>query len=317
MRKIDLHQDIILSFQENSAWFDDRAFTTSCAWGYADYIASDLRIVFAAFWPYQVSGELRDLENRKIEYDKNLFDSQYQAMYRLIQQNNLRVIRLREDIDNISSLSVLLHIEWIDHEVTREEISKYFQKGIRSIGLVWNVDNHLAESNISSAWTGLTELGKEIIQEMNALGIIIDTAHMSHASMMQTVALSTKPILNSHANLKHFCAHTRNVEDAFLYALKENGGVLWLSVYTPFIWSSRVEDYLDQIARVIELIWPDHIALGTDFHGIPPEKCLQWVCHITDLTYLEEKVTERFGKEIATKFFWENSRRLILQNLPR
>jgi membrane dipeptidase len=221
-----------------------------------------------------------------------------------------------KDIDNVRSLSFVLHIEWIDHEVTREDIRNYFYKGIRSIGLVWNVDNYLATANTSLAWTWITTLGKEIIQEMNTLGIIIDTAHMNHISMMQVAELSSKPIVNSHANLKHFCSHTRNVDDSFLYALKRNGGVLWLSVYVPFVWSSRIDDYLNQIAWVVDSVWPDHIALGTDFHGIPVEKSLYWVSYISDLVYLEQKVRERFGEQITKKFFWENSRRVLLQNLP-
>jgi membrane dipeptidase len=57
---------------------------------------------------------------------------------------------------------------------------------------------------------------------MNTLGMIIDTAHMSHTAMMEVVEISSKPIVNSHANLKHFCPHPRNVEDEFLFALQKN-----------------------------------------------------------------------------------------------
>ena len=58
---------------------------------------------------------------------------------------------------------------------------------------------------------------------MHDLGMIVDTAHMNHQSMMDVIRIAKKPVLNSHSNLKHFCAHTRNVEDEFLYALKDNG----------------------------------------------------------------------------------------------
>jgi hypothetical protein len=91
MQKIDLHQDIILSFQENCAWFGDHSFSKNYAWGYSDYIASDVSIVFAAFWPYQVIGDLYDLQKRKIIYDKKLFDQQYDTMSCLIDQYGLFV----------------------------------------------------------------------------------------------------------------------------------------------------------------------------------------------------------------------------------
>jgi membrane dipeptidase len=61
---------------------------------------------------------------------------------------------------------------------------------------------------------------------MNNLGMVVDTAHMSHESMMDVLSCAPSPVLNSHSNLKHFCPHTRNVEDDFLKALADNGGVL-------------------------------------------------------------------------------------------
>ncbi len=140
---------------------------------------------------------------------------------------------------------------------------------------------------------------------------------MNHASMMEVAELSLKPILNSHSNLKHFCAHARNVEDEFLVALQKNGGVLWLSVYKTFVWAEDVEAYLEQIGYVIDYIGPDHVALGTDFHWLPTKKCLEGLQQITDLSALEIAITKRFWPAVAQKFFRANAERILQDNLPK
>jgi len=323
MQKIDLHQDVILSFIHGVDGFWDECKVQdregTYAGNLASYLSAELHVVFAANRPYQVIGDFADLAWRKIYYSKDVFEQQQTAMEQLIHTYELWTILSVQDMLLDKRLSVLLHIEWLDHLVTREDIREYFARGVRSIGFVWNYDNALAHANTTQAtdWTWLTDLWRAIVAEMNTLWMIIDTAHMNHASMMEVADLSSKPILNSHANLKHFCSHARNVEDEFLLALQKNGGVLWLSVYQDFVGASPVEAYLDQIAYVIDHIGPDHVALGTDFHWLPTKKCLEGLQHITDLSALEIAVTKRFWLAVAQKFFRANAERILHSNLPK
>lgn len=319
MKKIDLHQDVILSFMSGREWFGDQTKVVDAQWTYAwnkiDYENTQCLLVWAANRPYQLIGDFRDLEKRVITYDREVMQKQHEAMERLIAQYHCNTIRNKQDLDAIETLSFLHHIEWVDHAVTEQEIEQRWRQWVRSIGFTWNFANYLATNNTSKATTWLTSLWKNIVKKMHDLGMIVDTAHMNHQSMMDVIRIAKKPIMNSHSNLKHFCAHTRNVEDEFLYALKDNGGVLWLSVYQDFVWWTHVDAYLEQIAYVIDLIGPDHVALWTDFHWLVTQKCLVWLQHISDLNALEDRVVELFWENIAQKFFWDNSMRVLQANL--
>ena len=320
MKKIDLHQDVILSFVHSVEGFWDESKVQDIDGTYAGnftaYLAAELRVVFAANRPYQVTGDFADLAWRKIAYSQVVFEQQQTAIEQLIHMYELWTILSVQDLLLDKRLSFLLHIEWVDHKVTLQDIRDYFARWVRSIGFVRNYDNFLATNNTTREETWLTTLWRSIVAEMNTLGMIIDTAHMSHAAMMEVAEISSKPILNSHANLKHFCPHPRNVEDEFLFALQKNWGVLWLSVYQTFVWWLDVEAYLEQIAYVIDRIGSDHVALGTDFHWLPTKKCLEGVQHITDLSALEIAITKRFWVPLAQKFFRTNAQRILQQNLP-
>lgn len=319
MKKIDLHQDVILSFMSNSEWFGNQSKVVDMHWTYAwnkiDYEDTQCLLVWAANRPYQLIGDLHDLEKREITYDREVMQNQHDAMERLIAQYKCNTIRNKQDLNAVETLSFLHHIEWVDHEVTEKEIEQRYREWIRSIGFTWNFDNYLATNNTSKTTTWLSSLWKSIVLKMHDLGMIVDTAHMNHQSMMDVIRIAKKPIMNSHSNLKHFCSHTRNVEDEFLYALKDNWGVLWLSVYQDFVWWTQVDAYLEQIAYVIDLIGPDHVALWTDFHWLTTQKCLVWLQQISDLNALEDRVVEMFWETLAQKFFRDNSMRVLQANL--
>lgn len=76
-----------------------------------------------------------------------------------------------------------------------------------------------------------------------------------------------------------------------------------------------ITDYLDQIDYVIKNAGPDSVALGTDFHGLPTHHCLDDLHHISQLKQLRDAVIDRFGDELARKFFFENAIRVLEENL--
>lgn len=214
---------------------------------------------------------------------------------------------------------MLHHIEGFDDANSLADLDWLYELGVRSMGFVWNFDNSLAHCNLSPD-KGLTELGKAFVIRMQEKGMLVDTAHMSHQSMMDVLSCATKPILNSHSNLMHFYQHSRNVQESFLDALKDNGGVLGLSVYKGFIkgvnMSVGIQDYLDQVEYVIKRIGQEHVALGTDFHGLPVKQCLDGLNHISQLQDLEKAMLERFGEQVTEQFFSGNVLRVLKANLP-
>src|SRR6185436_4006145 len=84
-------------------------------------------------------------------------------------------------------------------------------------------------------WNGLSPLGKQVIEEMNRVGIMIDVSHPSKASMMQAVELSKAPIIASHSAIRALADVSRNMDDEQLLALKKNGGVIQMVAFDGYV----------------------------------------------------------------------------------
>lgn len=322
MKKIDLHQDIILSFESNPDGFTDSNkvidINGSYAWNLHDYKNTDTVLVWSANWPYHLEWDLNNVIDRKITYDKNNIPHRQGIMEDIIKNNGVGVVKNRNDLSSIEWFNIIHHIEWVDHIESIDDIKDLYNIWVRSIWFVWNFDNSLSKNNTSKDNVWLTDLGKEVVEYMNSQWMIVDTAHMNHQSMMDVVKISKKPILNSHSNIKVLNDHTRNVEDEFIDALARNGWVLWLSIFSSFISQDSIvtiDHYLDQIRYVKNRIWEDHVALWTDFHGLVTSKCIQWLQHISQLNILEDNIVSAFWSSFAQKFFYDNSMRILQSNL--
>lgn len=119
-------------------------------------------------------------------------------------------------------------------------VAKFHALGARYMSLAHNGHSQLSDSNTGErdgVWMhhGLSALGKQVIAEMNRLGIMIDVSHPSKESMMQTIALSKAPIIASHSGVRALCDHSRNLDDEQLLALKRNGGVAQLVAFNSYV----------------------------------------------------------------------------------
>jgi membrane dipeptidase len=119
-------------------------------------------------------------------------------------------------------------------------VRRFHELGGRYMSLAHNGHSQLSDSNTGerdNVWlhNGLSPLGREVIAEMNRLGMMIDISHPSKASMMQTLALTKAPIIASHSGVRAICDHSRNLDDAQLDGLKANGGVAQLVAFNSYV----------------------------------------------------------------------------------
>ncbi len=125
----------------------------------------------------------------------------------------------------------------IGEEIGR--VTEFYDRGARYLSLTHNGHSQLADSHTGERdgwkWSGLSPLGKNLIAEMNRLGLMIDVSHASKASMMQSVALSKAPVIASHSGVRGLCDVSRNMDDEQLLALKKSGGVIQVFAYRSFI----------------------------------------------------------------------------------
>ena len=119
-------------------------------------------------------------------------------------------------------------------------VAAFHALGGRYMSLAHNGHSQLSDSNTGERdgiWlhNGLSPLGREVIAEMNRVGMMIDISHPSKASMMQTLALTRAPIIASHSGVRALCDHSRNLDDEQLRALAANGGVAQLVAFSGYV----------------------------------------------------------------------------------
>ena len=119
-------------------------------------------------------------------------------------------------------------------------VEKFYNLGARYMSLAHNGHSQLCDSNTGekdNVWlhNGLSDLGKEVIAEMNRLGMMIDVSHPSKEAMRQMIELSKAPIIASHSSARALCDHSRNLDDEQLEWMKENGGVVQTVAFKSYL----------------------------------------------------------------------------------
>jgi membrane dipeptidase len=126
-------------------------------------------------------------------------------------------------------------------------VEKFYKLGARYMSLSHNGHSQLCDSNTGEgddAWlhNGLSDLGKQVVSEMNRVGMMIDVSHPSKESMRQMIELSKAPIIASHSSARALCNHSRNLDDEQLGWLKENGGVVQTVAFKSYLNTEKFEE---------------------------------------------------------------------------
>jgi membrane dipeptidase len=117
-------------------------------------------------------------------------------------------------------------------------LQHFYERGIRYITLAHSQANHISDSSydLRRKWKGLSPFGKELVQEMNKVGVLIDISHVSDAAFYQTIELTETPVIASHSSLRAFTpGFERNMDDEMIKALGKNGGVIQINFGSTFV----------------------------------------------------------------------------------
>jgi membrane dipeptidase len=124
-------------------------------------------------------------------------------------------------------------------------VKEFHGRGARYLSLAHNGHNQLSDSHTGERdgwkWNGLSPLGKQVVTEMNRLGIMVDVSHASKDSMMQTAVLSKAPVIASHSAVRALCDVSRNMDDEQLLALKKTGGGIQVVAYGGFLKTTKAD----------------------------------------------------------------------------
>ena len=121
---------------------------------------------------------------------------------------------------------------------TLSNVQFFFDRGVRYITLAHSANNRIADSSyaLQKQWNGLSPFGREVVREMNRVGIMVDVSHLGDASAKEAIALSTVPVIASHSAFRHFTPDfERNISDDIARAVAAKGGVVQIPFGTAFI----------------------------------------------------------------------------------
>ena len=117
-------------------------------------------------------------------------------------------------------------------------VEYFYDRGIRYITLAHSLSNHLSDSSYDEnrQWNGLSEFGKDVVREMNRLGMMVDVSHLSDEAFWQVLDVSEAPVIASHSSARHFTpGWERNMSDEMIEALAEHGGLIMINFGSAFL----------------------------------------------------------------------------------
>lgn len=249
-----------------------------------------------------------------LRYTLCLLDKYNQEIKKL-HENGIDVLQVRtaEDAGNVlkHKAATLLAIEEggaIDGSL--EALRCLYELGVRAMTLTWSNRNDIADGiNEEATGSGLTLFGKQVVAEMNRLGMLVDVSHISTAGFWSVIETSTKPVIATHSNAKSLCPHPRNLNDEQIKALAQNGGLAGITFAGQFLeedWRNAcIESVYKHIDYMLNLIGnDDHIGFGSDFDGIshPPYN----IQGVQDYKPLIEYLSKYYSDETINKITHQN-----------
>ncbi|MCZ6723469.1 MAG: membrane dipeptidase [Gammaproteobacteria bacterium] len=152
--------------------------------------------------------------------------------------------------------------------------------GARFMQLSYNNQSLLASGCYETNDTGITRMGKAVIEEMNRVGLVVDMSHSAERSTLEAIEISSRPIVISHANPGFWEPALRNKSDTVLRQLGVSGGMLGFSIYPHHLKGKgdcTLQSFCEMIAATAELMGVDHIGLGSDLCQDQPDSVVEWM----------------------------------------
>ncbi|HET9605172.1 MAG TPA: dipeptidase [Gemmatimonadales bacterium] len=307
---IDGHNDLPWEIRTNRehphdvAAYDLRRTTP----GHTDLARLAAGHVGGQFWSVYIPGEIKDSGYARVQLEQIDIARRMIASY----PEKLAPAYSADDIAREfkdGKIASLMGVEG-GHAIENSlgALRAYYALGVRYMTLTHNVTLDWADAALDSAkHGGLTPFGKEVVREMNRLGMLVDLAHVSPGTMSDALNATRAPVIFSHSGARAIVDHPRNVPDSILARLKQNGGVVMVPVVPEFVsravktWQDEadaalsgmrsapdsvrrqarrewmaahprphatVKDVADVIEHVRDVAGVDHVGIGADYDGI-------------------------------------------------
>ena len=219
----------------------------------------------------------------------------------------IRLVRSAIEIEECfadGTIAAVLHLEGAEPILSPDDLERRYDRGLRSVGLVWSRANKYAEGvpfrfpASPDTGPGLTEEGRHLVRLCNRLGILVDLSHLNLRGFFDVADISEAPLVASHSNAHRLCASTRNLTDEQLDTISGSGGLVGVNFAVGFLREdgmlepedTPLETVVRHIDYLVDRMGIDCVGLGSDYEGAAPPAELG---DVTRLPYLFEALRER------------------------
>ena len=191
-------------------------------------------------------------------------------------------------------------------------LDELYSAGFRMMAPTHFTDTAIAGAAAGMKKSGLTDLGRQWVRAMESHHMLIDLAHASPATLRDVTAMATRPLIVSHTGVKGTCNNPRNLSDDELRAVAKTGGVIGIGLWDTATCGSDARATARAIHYAVDIVGPDHVALGSDFDGAvtTPFDSSGWAL-LTDAL-----LKEGFSEQDIHKIMGENVVRVLLDVFP-
>ncbi|MCP3990198.1 MAG: membrane dipeptidase [Actinomycetia bacterium] len=161
-------------------------------------------------------------------------------------------------------------------------IELFKEVGVGIVQMAYNTQNMVGSGCYESSDGGLSDFGREVVAEMNRVGIMCDLSHVGAVTSRDVIEASDKPVCYSHCLPEGLKIHPRNKSDEELRFIVDHGGFIGVTMFPPFLANgvhSTVHDYVEAIDYVINIAGTDNVGIGTDFTQGYDRDFFEWITH--------------------------------------
>ena len=208
--------------------------------------------------------------------ERSLYHAQKRNAQVVASNGALKAIDTASQVENLivgrqkdaRAIGAMLTIEGLHNLAGKaSNLDRLYDAGFRMAGLTHFFDNELAGSMHGMEKGGLTPFGRDIVRRMEAKGMIVDIAHLSHKSVADVFAMATRPVVSSHGGVQATCKVNRNLTDDEVRGVAKTGGVVGIGYWEGAICATSPRAAAKAMKHVRDLVGIQYVALGSDYDG--------------------------------------------------
>jgi membrane dipeptidase len=218
------------------------------------------------------------------DYARGFADELVASLFELEAEDGLNVVRTAGVLEGClrdGIVAAILHFEGAENLGPNPgALETFYEKGLRSLGIVWSRPNAYAEGvpfsfpSSPDTGAGLTDAGRELVRECNRLGVLIDLSHINEKGFWGVAKLSDAPLVATHSNAHALCPASRNLTDRQLDAIRDSDGMVGVNFAVGFLREdggesedTPLETVVRHVDYLVERVGIDRVGFGSDFDG--------------------------------------------------